>query len=435
MNVQIESYLARFSEPPGYLDFARIGPTSHDVATTLIEAARLLRGDSSIALAELELQAARTRAGAARLLRAAEHEVAFVSSTSHGLFAAAAALQAPGRGSVEDAGVVLVPRGEFPSNVYPWLRFEGRGGLRVRWIDSPRITPDVVAAHLDGDVRALSISAVDALTGYRAPLGALKELLGPDRVLVVDAIQGLGAVPIEVDAADLLVCGGQKWLRAGWGAALLLVRDRVDGRLVPGLGGWSGVQDPFGTGEDVPVPDSPARALAATDGPGHGPAGGDGAAHPGGTVAHPRPPLRGAIAHTLTNPDYPAVAALGAAIDLVLGVGVAEIGRRVTETLGALLDTARGAGAQILLDDLDAAERGGIGCFRLPGLEPAAVHTALAGAGLVTTLRGGWIRFSPHATTPHETTQRLVSALRAARASEPPPPSSTALTPLKGTAK
>lgn len=415
MNVQIEGYLARFSEPSGYLDFARIGPTSHDVTTTLIEAARLLRGDSSIALAELELQAAQARTSAARLLRAAEHEVAFVSSTSHGLFAAAAALQcpSPNHGSAEGGGVVLVPRGEFPSNVYPWLRFEGRGGLRVRWIDSPRITPDVVAAHLDGDVRALSISAVDALTGYRAPLGALKELLGPDRVLVVDAIQGLGAVPVEVDAADLLVCGGQKWLRAGWGAGLLLVRDRVDDRLTPGLGGWSGVQDPFGTDEDVPVPDSPSRGLASTDDLGHGPAGGDGAAHAGGTVIHPRPPLRGAIAHTLTNPDYPAVAALGVAIDLVHGVGVAEVGRRVAETLETLLDTARSAGAKVLLDDLDAAERGGIGCFRLPGLEPAAVHAALAGAGLVTTLRGGWIRLSPHATTPRETVQRLAFALRA----------------------
>ncbi|WP_433249400.1 aminotransferase class V-fold PLP-dependent enzyme [Streptosporangium sp. CA-135522] len=373
MNVQLtwDDYLTQFGEPAGYLDFARIGPTSHEVATTLIDAARLSRGDSSAALAWFESVAADARSRAAELLRAAEHEVAFVSSTSHGLFAAAAALPAQ--------STVLVPRGEFPANVYPWLRRAERDGTQVRWIDSLRVTPEIVAEHLDGSVGALTISAVDALTGYRAPLGALKEALGPDRLLIVDAIQGIGAVPLEVEAADVLVCGGQKWLRAGWGAAILLVRDRVADRLLPGLGGWSGVEDPFADGD----------------------------------AAHPRPPLRGAIAHTLTNPDYPAVAALRAAIDLVLTAGITRIGDRVTETLGILLDTARGAGAQVLLDDLPAAERGGIGCFRLPGRDPLDVHRALSAAGLVTTTRNGWIRVSPHATTSDEAVRRLAAGLRA----------------------
>src|SRR5690349_12988131 len=114
MNVQLmwDGYLAQFGEPPGYVDFARIGPTSHEVATTLIEAARLSRGDSSVALTWFESVAAEARSAAAELMRAHEHEVAFVSSTSHGLFAAAAALP--------EQGTVLVPRGEFPANVYPW---------------------------------------------------------------------------------------------------------------------------------------------------------------------------------------------------------------------------------------------------------------------------------------------------------------------------
>lgn len=377
MNVQI------FAEPSGYLDFARLGPLSRAVAVVLAESARRRVGD--MPLAWFEEQAARTRSAAARLLRAAEHEVAFVSSTSHGLFAAAAAL--PGE------GVVLVPRGEFPANVYPWLRFEGRGGLRVRWIDDMRLTPQVLAEHLDGSVRALAVSAVDALTGYPAPLGALKEVLGPGRVLVVDAIQGLGAVPLEVEAADVLVCGGQKWLRAGWGAALLLVRDRVAGLMAPGLGGWSGVEGPLA-----------------------GPA--------------PRPPLAGAAAHTMTNPDYSGVAALGVAIELVLEAGVAEIGRRTADRLGELLDTARAAGARVLLDappggpappgvgrggGRGGAEWSGIGSFTMPGRDPAAVHAALAAAGLTTTLRGEWIRLSPHATTSGEAVQRLAAALHPPR--------------------
>lgn len=373
MNVQLARYLQRFDDLPGYLDFARVGPLSHDVAMTLVEATRLSTGEQAVEV--LAARAEEVRASAALFLRAAPHEVTFATSTSHALFAAAAAL---GRGAT-DEGVVLVRRGEFPSNVYPWLRFQDRGGPRVRWIDAPRVTPEVVAAHLTPDVRALTVSAVDALTGHRAPLGALKELLGPDRVLVVDAIQGLGAVPLEVEAADVLASGGQKWLRAGWGAALLMVRDRVARHLSPGLGGWSGVHDPLAS------------------------------------ESHPREPLRGAAAHTLTNPDYPAVSALGAALDLVAAVGVQAIAARLADTLGALLDTARAAGAEIPHDALPPGERGGIACLRLPGRDPEDVHAALTRAGLTTTLRGHWIRLSPHATTPSQAVDRLAEGLRTAR--------------------
>ncbi|MEU7003204.1 aminotransferase class V-fold PLP-dependent enzyme [Nonomuraea sp. NPDC046570] len=380
--------MRQFREPPGYLDFARVGPTSEAVTRAVVEAAELLTRDPCAALDGLQAQAAKTQAAAADLLRSAVHEVAFVSSTSHALFAAAAAMG--GRG-----GVVLVPRGEFPSNIYPWLRFEERGGLRVRWIDAPRITPETVRAHLDQDVRALTISAVDAFTGYRAPLGALKETLGEGRTLIVDAIQGLGAVPLEVEAADVLACGGQKWLRAGWGAAILLVRDRVADRLTPGLGGWSGVHEPLTSGVRVPGVREPLA------------------------VRHPKPPLTGAVAHTPTNPDYPAVAALGAAIDLALSVGVPNLGRQLTQTLATLLDAAMSAGAEILMDGRDPETRSGIACLRLPGRDPAHVHAALGAAGLTTTLRGGWIRLSPHATTPGEAVDRLAHGLR------------TALTPRK----
>ncbi|SEL46238.1 aminotransferase class V-fold PLP-dependent enzyme [Nonomuraea pusilla] len=391
VNVHLDDdYLREFAEPAGYLDFARVGPVSDVVARTLADGALALRTDPAGALARLQARTEATAASAATLLRAAPHEVAFVTSTSHGLFAAAAALGGD--------GVVLVPRGEFPSNVHPWLRFQDRGGPRVRWIDEPRLTPELLAGLLDRDVRALTISAVDALTGYRAPLGAFKEVLGPDRLLIVDAMQGLGAVPLDVEAADVLACGGQKWLRSGWGAALLLVRDRIADRLGPGLGGWSGRRDPFAAARRRPYTADGNTTADTTRRP-----------------PQEDEPLPGAVAHTMTNPDFLAVAALGAGIDLLLSAGVESVGRTVTRTLGLLLDTVRAAGGDVLLDGLTPDERGGIGSFRLPGTDPAQVHAALAAAGLTTTVRDGWVRLSPHATTPHTTAEPLASALRGVR--------------------
>ncbi|MEV0449929.1 aminotransferase class V-fold PLP-dependent enzyme [Streptomyces sp. NPDC050600] len=369
MNDQIR---LRGGPPVGYLDYARVGPLTPESATALADAVTLAGRCAPGDIDRLFALSDAARVSAARLLDARPHEIALAPSTSNGLFTAAAALRGP--------GTVLVPRDEFPANVYPWLRFAGRGGPDVRFVEPDRqrhITPDLLRRHLTPDVTALAVSAVDSLTGHLAPLAALKEVLGPDRLLIVDAIQGLGAVPLDADAADILVGGGQKWLRAGWGAALLLIRDRCAERLTPGLGGWAGVTEPF-------------------------------AAH------HPAAPLPGAAAHLATNPDFPAAAALGAALDSLLAQGgPAALGTRIRATLAELLDRARRAGADVLLDGLGERERAGIGTFRLPGHDPAAVHLALETAGVTTTRRGEWIRLSPHATTTPAATELFADALGA----------------------
>ncbi|MFB8203745.1 aminotransferase class V-fold PLP-dependent enzyme [Kitasatospora purpeofusca] len=381
-------YLKKFAEPFGYLDFARFGPVSEPVRRVLLREADRLHRHGWDALASLDADTATAARTAGALLGSAPHEIAFVGSTSHGLFAAAHAVGAGAgrRGSAPD-GTVLVARNDFPGAVYPWLRAADNGGLTVRQLEGP-VTPDLVREHLDDRVRAVAVCAVDAATGYRAPLAAIKELIGPDRILVVDAVQALGAVEFAADAADVLAAGGQKWLRAGWGAAVLMVRDRIADRIGPGLSGWSGVVDPI----DAP--------------------------------AHPCPPRPGAVAHTLTNPDGPAVAALGAALALVGEEGAGRIEARIGEVLGGLLAAARAAGAETgggpTVDAPygswrgtgDPAARGsGIARLRLPGADPVAVHRALTDAGLATTLRAGWIRLSPHASTDPGTAELLGGTL------------------------
>ncbi|WP_037782219.1 aminotransferase class V-fold PLP-dependent enzyme [Kitasatospora purpeofusca] len=381
-------YLKKFAEPFGYLDFARFGPVSEPVRRVLLREADRLHRHGWDALESLDADTATAARTAGGLLGSAPHEIAFVGSTSHGLFAAAHAVGAGAgrRGSAPD-GTVLVARNDFPGAVYPWLRAADNGGLAVRQLEGP-VTPDLVREHLDDRVRAVAVCAVDAATGYRAPLAAIKELIGPNRILVVDAVQALGAVEFAADAADVLAAGGQKWLRAGWGAAVLMVRDRIADRIGPGLSGWSGVVDPI----DAP--------------------------------AHPCPPRPGAVAHTLTNPDGPAVAALGAALALVGEEGAGRIEARIGEVLGGLLAAARAAGAETgggpTADAPYGSWRGtgdpvaggsGIARLRLPGADPAAVHRALTAAGLATTLRAGWIRLSPHASTDPGTAELLGGTL------------------------
>ncbi|MFD0273717.1 aminotransferase, partial [Kitasatospora sp. NPDC127111] len=129
------------------------------------------------------------------------------------------------------------------------------------------------------------------------------------------------------------------------------------------------------------------------------------------------PARPGAVAHTLTNPDGPAVAALGAGLALVRDVGIGRIEALIGEALGTLLDAARAAGAETTGGPGpggSGAGGSGIARLRLPGADPQAVHDALTRAGLATTRRRDWIRLSPHATTGPDSAVRLAGALRAA---------------------
>jgi selenocysteine lyase/cysteine desulfurase len=58
------------------------------------------------------------------------------------------------------------------------------------------------------------------------------------------------------------------------------------------------------------------------------------------------------------------------------------------------------------------AERAGIVTFRLAGVSATDAVESLAVAGFVVSERNGWIRLSPHATTPMRVIEAFGDALR-----------------------
>ena len=83
------------------------------------------------------------------------------------------------------------------------------------------------------------VSLVDFRTGYRADLGALRDVIG-DRLLIVDAIQGFGVVDADWSAADVVCGNGYKWLRAGRGTGFAWFGERALERIAPVLSGFAG---------------------------------------------------------------------------------------------------------------------------------------------------------------------------------------------------
>lgn len=363
-------YLNQFSEPGGYLEFASTGPISRLVRDRVAQAMAAVAAPIGPVWESVAAAYDAARAAAARLLGVSAEQVTAVPSTSAGLFQAAFGLL--GR-----AGNVVVPSHEFPANLYPWLRAAAVGGPEVRRVYCPdgRVTPERLAAAIDHDTVAVSVSLVDFVTGFRVDVPALREACGP-ALLVVDAIQGLGAVEAHLEPADVLVAGGQKWLRAGWGSGVMAAGERAREALAPTLTGWWGVEDFLDFGPPAP-----------------------------------HPPRRSADRFQVGSPAAYGALQLGAAVEVIELAGIAAVEAAVLERVAGLEEAVRRAGAEVLAPWREPAERAGILCFRLPDEDPAATAARLGEAGLVVSRRAGWVRVAPHASTPPETAVQLGDAL------------------------
>ncbi|HKN32433.1 MAG TPA: aminotransferase class V-fold PLP-dependent enzyme [Terriglobales bacterium] len=190
-----------------------------------------------------EMRAA-ARPAAARLINANPDEIALVESTTHGLTLAAASIP------LERGDQVLISDLEFLQVAVPWVQRKAEGiEIDVVLNRNGEVLVDDFAERVTSRTRVIAISTVQWNNGYRVDLNQLGKLCRERGIwLVVDAIQQLGAVPLDVrqTPVDILACGGHKWLNAPFGCGFLYVSRDALARLQPPLAGYLSVQDPPG---------------------------------------------------------------------------------------------------------------------------------------------------------------------------------------------
>lgn len=160
------------------------------------------------------------RRNAARLTGGTPAGVAFVGSLADAMSLAAAGIDwKPGDN-------VVMPVEEFPSNVYPFLNLQ-RLGVELRMIakgDDGFTDLERLTAAVDRRTRALVISHVEFMTGYRNDLDAIGRFCRERDVLsVVDATQSMGAFPLDVrrSGIDVIAAHGYKWLMSSFGLGVV----------------------------------------------------------------------------------------------------------------------------------------------------------------------------------------------------------------------
>ncbi|BDU74889.1 aminotransferase class V-fold PLP-dependent enzyme [Mesoterricola silvestris] len=194
------------------------------------------------------------RAEAARIVGGEASDITLTPSTSSGLVTVAQAM----RWSRGDE--VVVPLGEFPTNVWPWKALEARGvrfqevplweghraGASAWDSTAPRAGEDVEARLLAGlshATRVLAVSWVRFQDGLKldiASLGAACRARGVH--LVVDGIQGAGTLPVDLTGTSAFATGGHKGLLGPQGQGFLWTDPAFRKDLIP-MGSWMSVEE------------------------------------------------------------------------------------------------------------------------------------------------------------------------------------------------
>jgi len=357
-----------------YLNHAGVAPISTRVAEAIAryseESAQRGAFDYSQAF-DREIE--RVRGTAASLLGARREEIAFVKNTTEGIGHVAAGID------WKKGDKVVTCDLEYPSNVYPWWHLRDLGVETVMLPSREgRLPSDAIEEALaDPRVRLLALSSVEFGSGARNNLQAIGEICRDHGVLFcVDAIQSLGCLPIDVERShiDFLAADGHKWLLSVEGCGIFYCAQRSLELLRPRVVGWRSVANNLDF-------DSYHMELQ---------------------------PNAGRFEEG--TPNTPGIFALGAAIDLILEIGIEFIGPRVIELTDHLVEGLRERGAEIL-SPRDDDEKSGIVAFHCPGEEPKATVRRLRAAQVFTVARRSAVRASPHFYNDVRDLERLFAAL------------------------
>jgi len=308
------------------------------------------------------------RVAAARLIGADRSEIALVKNTSEGIATVAMGLKwHPG-------DRVVAFREEFPSNYYPWLRLEEHRAS-VDWL-SVTDPLEVIDRACQG-AKLLAISFVQYLSGLRADINAIGEICRRHGCFfLVDAIQGLGAFPLNVQTAhiDALAADGHKWMLGPEGCGILYVRKSRQDSIFPMEFGWTNVAG---------YHDYSSRDLTLRP---------DAGRYECGTLN--------------TIGCY----GLRASLEFLLEVGIERIAPAVQALTDQLAAGAIRKGYQ-LLGDRTPENAAGIIAVHKPDMDSRQVVHELKERGIIAAPRQGWVRFSPHFYISPEDIERAVEAL------------------------
>jgi selenocysteine lyase/cysteine desulfurase len=233
---------------------------------------------------------------------------------------------------------------------------------------------DIEAALRPG-TRLVAVSSTDFTTGFRCDLEEIGEFCRQkDILLCVDAIQSLGAIPVDVKRCGVhfLACGGHKWLLSTMGIGALYISSEANDLLHPTKVGWRSVENE----EDFYNLELKLKSDARRFEPG-----------------------------TL---NLAGITALGTALEMLLEIGLERIFARISDLNGMISPELEKRGLKVI-SSMEPRHRSGILSF-VPD-DAGKLFRHLFKRKVFAAQRGDAVRLSPHFYSDESDIERLFQAL------------------------
>jgi selenocysteine lyase/cysteine desulfurase len=362
----LAGFVDRFTDEPGYLDFARLGPVGRTVREEESAMSSIIGRARFGGLAELDSQGDRVCAAVSEALGAPALRIAFQPSVNRGLVGVVSGLSGKIAVSTTDAAGLRFAVAQATAT---------QRAFAPVWLetDHGRVTPGNLRTQLTKSTTAVALSAVDPRTGYRADLEGIRDVIG-DRMLVVDATQAFGAIDADWSVADVIVAGTHTWVRAGAGTGFVAMSERALNTLVPTRAGFSAPNDDSLLIDELPEPATGVTAFGESD------------------------------------PDPVAQARLASALEEIATVGIPAIRDRITQNTSRIIDIADEFGLTVS-SSRDESERAGIVVLSPQADQLTVLVASLHNHGVSATAEHGSVRLAPHVTSDEETFAMLRAAV------------------------
>lgn len=307
----------------------------------------------------------------AKLMNAKPEEIIFLSNTTEGLNLVCNMID------WKEGDEVLINDGEFSSNIYPWRNLEKRGviirGLPTR---EGAISVEEYGRAISSHTRMIPITHVNWITGFKHDLEGLSSLAKEFGAWIcVDAIQSLGATPVNAETFDFLSSGTYKWLLNPVGIAILYVKESHSHLFSPPTLGYdcmSSEDDLFGPFQ---FKSGPQKFQYATK-------------------------------------NYIGLHMLNRSLDYMNAIGFENIFVRILELTRQLIQGLEDLGIRVVTPR-DDASRAGIVSMDVD--KPREIVHALAKRNIWVNLRGRYIRVSPNFYNNEQDIDALINALKELR--------------------
>jgi len=287
-----------------YLNTAAAGPLARTTAQAAQEYYEQMMNEGDSRWDDWLARREQIRARVAAFINAEPDEIGFTTNTSSGMNVIIDAL--------ENHGEVISSDLEFPVSTITWMH-RRIPVHRVKSVDGEVRLEDVRQA-MNVRTGIISHSQVQFSNGYRADLGALGDIKG-GHALVVNASQAAGVFEIDVKRMkiDALCTTGHKWMLSGYGSGFVYISRELQLRSRPRAIGWLSVQNPYADLNDE---------------------------------VHLRNDV--AARSELGCPHFAGIFALGASVELMQTIGIANIEKRALELNRLLTSRLSEAGWNVL---------------------------------------------------------------------------------------